>query len=90
MSAQRSLGTLIYPNAEITAFNGNSHELTITVSTRTRKINIKMTVWCLTKLSRLAQEGTGKQRDHAQNEWSTYLGLKKKTGYTPPEGQADG
>jgi hypothetical protein len=90
MSAQRSLGTLIYPNAEITSFNGNGHELILTVSTRTRKVKIKMTVYCLTKLVTLAQEGTGKQREYAQREWGTYLGLKKKTGYTPPEGQTDG
>jgi len=90
MSAQRSLGMLIYPEAEITSFNGNEHVVTLTVSTRTQKVKIKMSVWCLTKLVKLAQEGTGKQRDHAKNEWATYLGLKKRTGYTPPEGQTDG
>lgn len=90
MSAQRSLGTLTYPNAEITKFDGREGELILTISTRTRKINIKMTVWCLTRLVKIAQDGTARQRHHAQGEWGKYLTLKKSTGYTPPEGQTDG
>jgi hypothetical protein len=85
----RSLGTIEYPRAEITSFNGGMGKLTITLSTYHKKIKIVLSVGCLRTIVKLAREGTNKQRAYALQEWRTYKSLQSATGSTPPEGETD-
>ena len=89
MSKPRSLGTIEYPQAEITSFSGGMGRLTITLSTYHKTIKVVLSVGCLRTLVKLAREGTNKQRAYALQEWKTYKSLQQTTGSTPPEGESD-
>ena len=86
MSKVKSLGVLRFPRADITSFSGSRGVAEITLQSSGKKIKIELGTGCVHTLVRLAQDITGKQREHAMQAWNTYWGMKKTTGYTPPAG----
>jgi hypothetical protein len=90
MNKRKSLGTLEYPQAEITSFSGSTGKITLTLSTFHKKISIVISVSCVRTLVKLAREGTNRQRAYALQEWTLYKKLRQDTGSTPPEGESDG
>ena len=84
---RKSLGTLVYPTAEVTDFSGVKGEATITLTAGGKCIKVNLSVWCARKLADLSREIVAKQRAYAMSEWTTYKSLRDYTGYKAPDGQ---
>lgn len=81
----KSLGTLVYPHAELTSVSNGRAEITLTA--RGKRIKIELGISCARKLTDLAREIVGKQRAHVISQWSSYKHLRDYTGYKAPDGQ---
>ena len=86
-SKPKSLGTINNPECEILDFDSRHMIVTLKISNLTKCVTVTFPIGYVRRMVDTAREIVGKQREHAMGQWEFYKGLKRYTGFNPPEGQ---